>query len=80
MMAYDVLGKLKWKNRLGECEIIIRHRGAPNDRKVVSGAAIKEVKKSYFTYSNGRETFIPNHRILEIRRKGEKIWKKYEKY
>ena len=76
MMAYNVLGKLKWAGELKSCEIIIRHRGAPNDKKTIQGKNITEVKKSYFLYTNDRETFIPLHRILEINVKGKLIWKK----
>ncbi len=74
-MVYRVLGKLKWKGELKDCEIIILHRGAPGNRKTISGKKVTEVKKSYFYYKDGRETCIPLHRILEIKLKGKVIWK-----
>jgi uncharacterized protein (UPF0248 family) len=76
MRAYDVLGKLKWEGGLDRCMIIIRHRGAKNDRKTVSGKDVTEIKKSYFMYKDGKETFIPMHRILEIRADGKPLWKR----
>lgn len=76
MMASDVLNKLKWTGKLKGCEIVIRHRGAESDEKTVSGSDVTEVKKSYFLYRNGKETFIPMHRILEIKLNGKSIWKR----
>ncbi len=76
-MVYNTLSKLKWTDGLGDCEIIILHRGAPGNRKVISGKSITQVKKSYFYYREGKdEIFIPLHRILEIRKGGKIIWKR----
>lgn len=73
-MVYNVLNRMKWTGKLGGCEVVILHRGAPRDRKVIAGTSITEVKKSYFSYSNERETTIPMHRILEVRHQGKVIW------
>ena len=77
-MVYRVLGRLRWKGRLREAEVVILHRGAPGDRKSIPGEKIVEVKKGYFIYVNtlGRETVIPYHRVLEVRRDGKRIWEK----
>jgi uncharacterized protein (UPF0248 family) len=76
-MAFETLNKLKWTNKLAKAEIVFVHRGAENDMKAVSGGKITEVKRSHFCYTeNGRETHIPNHRILEIRLEGKVLWKK----
>ena len=79
MMVHDLLGRLKWKRELKECEITIRHRGAPNNKKEISGIQVTEIKKSHFFYRNDRETFIPYHRVLEIRVKGKTVWKRHGK-
>lgn len=80
IMAYNTLNKLKWTNKLDKCEIIIKHRGAKNNIKNISGPDVTEIKKSYFCYKdNDKETFIPLHRILEIKFEGKIIWKRKNK-
>lgn len=76
-MVFQTLNKLKWTGKLSKCRIVIIHRGAPDDRKVITGNQLTEVKRSYFSYElQGRETTIPNHRVLEIILDGKVIWKK----
>ncbi len=76
-MVFQTLNRLKWEGRLSEAEIIILSRGSPQDRKVIPGRKVTEVKKTYFCYREGdRETFIPNHRVLEIRVGGKELWKR----
>jgi uncharacterized protein (UPF0248 family) len=76
--ARDILGKLKWTGKLKGCEIIILHRGAPNDRKAIPAERITEIKRSYFCYMDerSRETVIPMHRVLEIRTHGKAVWQR----
>jgi uncharacterized protein (UPF0248 family) len=79
-MVYQVLNRLKWTKKIGDCEIIILHRGAPDDRKSISGGQITEVKRSYFSFKDAeRETTIPMHRILEVRIGGRVLWKRKPK-
>jgi uncharacterized protein (UPF0248 family) len=69
--------RLKRTGRIGNCRIRIAHRGAPDGTKLIQGADVREVKKSYFTYENyGRETFIPLHRVKDIDSGGKTVWKK----
>ena len=76
-MAYDTLNRLKWTGKLGKAEIEIRHRGAPHERKVISGSKVTHVKKSHFYYIDGsRESFIPMHRVLRVIIDGKIIWKR----
>jgi len=76
--AYDVLNRLKWKDRLPGCEIVILHRGAPGDRKVIPGNRVTEIRKSCLIYTNerGEKTLIPYHRVTEIRIREKVIWKR----
>ncbi|MEM5812133.1 MAG: RNA repair domain-containing protein [Candidatus Aenigmatarchaeota archaeon] len=76
-MAFDILNKMKWTGNLGKCDIIILHRGAPKDRKLIKGSLVTGLDRHYFYYSeNGRETTIPLHRVLEIWSEGKIIWKR----
>ncbi|MEE9323390.1 MAG: RNA repair domain-containing protein [Candidatus Aenigmarchaeota archaeon] len=76
-MVSETLNKLKWTGGLAKVEIVFVHRGAKDDRKTISGRNITSIKRSHFYYrGNDRETFIPNHRVLEIRMEGKVIWRK----
>lgn len=80
-MVNNILNKLKWVGGIKQSEIVILHRGAPEDRKIIPGKNVTEIKKSYFHYKedgSGRETYIPLHRILEIRSGKNIIWKRSE--
>ncbi len=72
-MVFEVLNRLKWKDGLGGVEIIILHRGAPGNRKVIMGNEVTEIKRSYLVYGI---TEIPLHRIREVRKDGRTIWKR----
>ncbi|RLF18708.1 MAG: hypothetical protein DRN06_00740 [Thermoprotei archaeon] len=72
----QVLLKLKWdpRFRLEDCELLIRHRGAPGDVKLIQGSSIKEIGKGFFIYEEeGVKVHIPFHRVLEIRTKLGKV-------
>ena len=76
-MVFETLNKLKWTGGLANCEIVFIHRGAKEGRKTIPGRKITDIKRSHFYYrDDDRETFIPNHRVLEIRMEGKVIWRK----
>lgn len=76
-MVFQTLNKLKWTGKITMCEIVILHRGAPSDRKIISGDKLTEIKRSYFSYdSDKEEVTIPLHRVLEILVDGKVIWKR----
>ncbi len=77
-MVYGTLSRLKWVGGLENCEIVIRHRGAPDNKKTIAGKKVTEVKKSYFYYKGkgGKEVCIPLHRVLEVRLEGKVIWER----
>jgi len=53
----EVLNELKWhRGRLEDAQIIILHRGAPGDRKVIPGSDIVELGRSFFVTA---ESMIP---------------------
>lgn len=84
MMIKEIFSKILWapneKKNIEDIEITFVHRGAYQDKKTVSMKMVTEVKSSAFIYINemGEETYIPFHRILEIKNKktGEILWSK----
>lgn len=70
---------MKWhpKKSLKGLEVIYIHRGAPEDRMTVSAEDILNLEKSFFVIEvDDKKTRIPYHRIVEIKRSGEVLWRK----
>jgi uncharacterized protein (UPF0248 family) len=68
----NILNRLRWDNqeRPENYVIVYRHRGAPDDIKLIRATRIVKLGKSYFTIQESaasEESVIPFHRILEIR-------------
>lgn len=79
-MVFETLNRLRWKGGLDEAEIVITDRGSPGDRKVVKGSQVSLIKRGYFYFIEDKsEIYIPNHRVLKIRVRGETLWKKAAK-
>ncbi|MEM5798566.1 MAG: RNA repair domain-containing protein [Candidatus Aenigmatarchaeota archaeon] len=76
MSPYQILGKLKWTGEIKKAEILIRHRGAPNDVKRITGGCITHIARDRFFYKNDIEATIPMHRILEIKIDNKIVWRK----
>ena len=77
--AANLLNRLKWTKRLPESEVVILHRGAPKDRKMIKGDHITEIRKgsfSYMDFDSKKESHIPMHRVLEIWMDEKVVWKK----
>ncbi len=77
----EILGKIFWAEGVTaeDFAIIFIHRGAPEDRKTILFSSIVKVGRSWFTYrSNGGETLIPFHRILEVKniKTDKSLWRK----
>lgn len=58
-----ILNELKWTKDLSKAKIWYRHRGAPNDTMIISGADITDIGRSFFETTTAS---IPFHRILKI--------------
>ena len=68
----EVLNELKWhRGRVSDASITYLHRGAPGDRRTVSGSEIIELERSFFTTAESR---IPYHRIRRIMLGGETLY------
>ena len=77
--AANFLNRLKWTKRLPESEVVILHRGAPDNRKSIKGDHITEIQRGSFSYvdfETKKETRIPMHRVLEIWMDDKVVWKK----
>lgn len=62
-----------------EVEVVYLDRGAPEDRSTVKGGEIRAIEKGHFIVCvRGKETFIPLHRLLEIRYQGRRMWARAE--
>lgn len=61
----DVLNEIKWRKKYDTNEVRIWyvHRGAPNDIKVISGADVTSIQKTFLEIE---DTMIPHHRIMKI--------------
>lgn len=68
----EVLNELKWhRGRLEDARITYLHRGAPGDRRTISGSEIVALERSFFTTAESR---IPYHRIRLIELDGEALY------
>ena len=61
----NILNKLKWNHQSDflNVEIWYVHRGAPNNTKIITGAEVKSIEK---TFIETEEAMIPHHRIFKI--------------
>ena len=73
-----VLNRLRWEEGrlLEKAEVVIIHRGAPDDKRTISGCKIIRIGHAFFETT---ETSIPYHRILEIRYDGKILFEKKPK-
>ncbi len=78
----DLLNREKWASDagLGGLEVVILHRGAPGDLKVIKGESIADVApRAMIVREEGEETVIPYHRVRIIRRGDTVIWRRVPK-
>ena len=75
------LNEHQWRfGDLDQVSIVIRHRGAPGDRRTVRGSAILAIRKNgvlvaSFEADDG-EVFVPYSRFLEVRTPDRLEWSK----
>lgn len=77
----DLLNRARWRDgTLHALELVVLHRGAPGDRRVVSGARVTEVGAAGVTVTPDHEdedaTFLPYHRFLAVRGQDGAVWDK----
>ncbi|MCS7097770.1 MAG: DUF504 domain-containing protein [Candidatus Methanomethyliaceae archaeon] len=69
----DVLNKIKWTSGLNGVEIIIIHRGNPNNMKIIKGEEIIDIAPRAIICENA---IIPYHRVICIKKDGLEVWRK----
>lgn len=75
----EILNKLKWTNQLNNYVLIYISRGAPGNEEVLDLSRIVSISRDGFMFvsKDGKETYIPYHRVIEIRDKdGNTIFKR----
>jgi len=77
----ELLNRARWRDgALHALELVVVHRGAPGDRRVVSGARVTDVGAGGVTIAPERddedETFLPYHRFLAVRGADGALWDK----
>jgi RNA 3'-terminal phosphate cyclase (ATP) len=77
----DLLNRAHWRDgQLHALEIHVLHRGAPRDRRAISGSRITAVRAGGIELSTTEEdetVFVPYHRFLAIYGpEGEELWSK----
>lgn len=71
----EILNELKWRPEpdLDDAKIWYIHRGAPNDRKVISGSEIRDLGSSFMKTVSAT---IPYHRIVKVTHKEKVVFKR----
>lgn len=74
----DILNRFMWEEgkSLIDVEVIILHRGVPDDRMRIPGKDIISIGHMFFETP---EASIPFHRVREIWYRGERIFEKEER-
>jgi len=81
MSLRQIFNKHMWHTAdLGSLSVIVRHRGAPCDERRISGSEISEIGPTGVLIAAWDDedgaTWIPYHRILEIRSERGVVWSK----
>jgi uncharacterized protein (UPF0248 family) len=77
MFPRDVLNRIRWTGNpdLSGVRVVILHRGAPDDRKVICGEEISDLEQSYIVLKvQESETRIPYHRVQKISSDGGVVY------
>ena len=78
-MVRRILNELLWhpEKSLKGVKITYIHRGAPEDTITIGGSEIIRLERSHFIIERaGEETWIPYHRITEVKKDEEVLYKK----
>ena len=70
----DLLNEIKWNKDLQKIEIWYKHHGAPHDTKVITGAEIVSLGRSFLETTSAT---IPYHRIIKILYEGQTLFDRW---
>lgn len=81
MSLRALLNKHKWHlGNLDQLELVVQHRGAPNDQRIVFGTYIVDIKADGITVADYEdddgEVWIPYHRVLAVKQDDRLLWRK----
>jgi uncharacterized protein (UPF0248 family) len=69
-----LLNDIKWTEDLAKVEVWYRHRGAPQNMKMITGTEIVSIGKSFLETTIAT---IPYHRILRIINNGVTVFDRW---
>lgn len=74
----DLLNKIKWDENLDEKDFVVYYLDNVTKKlEPIRFVDIKKIEGSFIVIEkDNEETFIPMHRIHEVRKKGEVVWKR----
>src|SRR5688572_23117592 len=78
----DLLNRAQWRDAgLPALEVHVLHRGAPGDRRVISGSRIQAIRSAGIELApetdDADPVFVPYHRFLAVRgADGTDLWAK----
>lgn len=85
MSLREFFNEHKWhRGDLPSLEVVVRHRGAPADERVVPGSLVVEVGPTglaFHSFEEGHDggtVWIPYHRVLAVRHGSDVLWQKPE--
>ena len=73
----EMLNRIKWSSEggLSGYGIVIVHRGAPCDRRVIRGEDVTDIApRALICSEGGEEVVIPYHRVVALIRDGRVVW------
>ncbi len=70
----NLLNEIKWTKDFQKLEIWYLHRGAPHGTKIITGAEITSLGRSFLETTS---TTIPYHRIIKVLYQGEILFDRW---
>ncbi len=72
--AREMLNKLKWDPRYDFSEVVVAYVDRFRGVVEIKAEEIESIGHKFLYFKDGKT--IPQHRIVEIRHKGEVVWKR----
>ncbi len=73
----DFLNKIKWSKEENPDDYFIGYWDNVDKKLIfIKFNEIKKIEGNFLELDRGEETYIPMHRIKEVRKKGKLVWKR----